>query len=272
MLIEGNKVFDGFKEKLKHSLHTIEGQLQLKVDQMSLESVIKKVEKKLGDELKQKIGLGELRKNNFDLSKKIDGIQTKITQTLVDTLIELQSEEAPLILKLNHEKGKCGSCDQPIKENVKLSGTRSHRPFKNLAGQTLVSVYPTNFMHTANSSLAPVFEGLNTISNIKEAELLNTQLKHKYKGSLNNPKQLSQSPFTNSASSIDIIAKRKEEGNISSRHMDKKQIESDFSDERKKFGLVLIEELDKVNVSSIRIKQAANQIIEKKEKMVKKER
>jgi len=90
--------------------------LQLKVDQLGLIELSKKLEKKFVDEMKMKIGVDELKKNNTSLYRKIDDIQNKISKTLVDTLIDLQTEETPLITKTNNRLNqKCGSCDQPIK-------------------------------------------------------------------------------------------------------------------------------------------------------------
>ena len=49
--------------------------------------------------------------------KKIDNLESKISRTLVDTLIDLQMDEQPLIVKRNLKdisEQKCASCGQNL--------------------------------------------------------------------------------------------------------------------------------------------------------------
>ena len=53
--------------------------------------------------MKEKIDKKEMNKNNQYLKRKIDNLESKISRTLVDTLIDLQMDEAPLVVKRNFE-------------------------------------------------------------------------------------------------------------------------------------------------------------------------
>lgn len=64
--------------------------------------------------------------------KQIDTLENKISKTLVDTLIDLQIEEAPLILKKGVGLDKCGSCNQVLQ---KESNTNSINNFISTSNQ-----------------------------------------------------------------------------------------------------------------------------------------
>ena len=52
-----------------------------------------------------------------NLNKKIDSLENKISKTLVDTIIDLQMDEAPLLIKKNSRNYElCASCNQPVKK------------------------------------------------------------------------------------------------------------------------------------------------------------
>ena len=86
----------------------------------------KKVDTKLSSEMQKKIDKNDMKKNNHMINKKIDTLENKISKTLVDTLIDLQMEEAPLIVKKPfnpntgniNEREKCASCNQMIYYNT----------------------------------------------------------------------------------------------------------------------------------------------------------
>lgn len=284
MIIESSKIFDGFKAKLRHSIHTIEDQLQLKVDQMGLDSILKKIEKKIADELKLKIGVDDLKKNTNEISRRIDTVQSKITKTLVDTLIELQSEEAPLILKLNNhnnEKGKCVSCDQPFKDLVKHAKTL--KPFKKTAGSTAFSGNFSQYIHPMSSAM--VIQNENLTENnivIQEGDLSSSnyyseklvKIGHQNKHStIPNTKMMVSTTFhtNNNSISVPFINPKSSHHVISSKQLESLMIDTNYSEEKKKFSQIVSDELDRVNVNSNRIKNAANMIIEKKEKMSRKD-
>ena len=114
---ESNNIFDDFKFGLKESISRIESQLRDKVDKLGLDQFWNKINEQLLSEMKEKIDKKEMNKNNQYLKRKIDNLESKISRTLVDTLIDLQMDEAPLVVKRNfreiNEK-KCASCGQNL--------------------------------------------------------------------------------------------------------------------------------------------------------------
>lgn len=113
---ESGKILNDFKGDLKLSITKIEDQLTEKVDKFSLEEFGKYVNNKLSQEMNKKLDRNDLKKNNNLINKKIDTLETKISKTLVDTLIDLQMEEAPLLVKKSMGGGgeKCASCNQVV--------------------------------------------------------------------------------------------------------------------------------------------------------------
>ena len=109
---ESGKILDEFKVDLKLSITKIEDQLTEKVDRFSLDEFGKRVDNKLNNEINKKLDRNDLKKNNNIINKKIDTLENKISKTLVDTLIDLQMEEAPLIVKKSMNGEKCASCNQ----------------------------------------------------------------------------------------------------------------------------------------------------------------
>lgn len=117
---ESGKILSEFKSDLKNSINKIEEQLREKVDKFSLDEFGKNVNDKLSNEMNKKLDRSDLRKNNNLINKKIDTLENKISKTLVDTLIDLQMEEAPLIVKkpiAGNGSEKCASCNQIILNN-----------------------------------------------------------------------------------------------------------------------------------------------------------
>lgn len=112
---ESGKILIEFKGDLKNSITKIEEQLREKVDKFSLDEFGKYVNEKLSQEMNKKLDRNDLKKNNNLINKKIDTLENKISRTLVDTLIDLQMEEAPLIVKKtlgSTGNEKCASCNQ----------------------------------------------------------------------------------------------------------------------------------------------------------------
>ena len=121
---ESNFILEDFKTGLKASITKIEDQLRDKVDKLGLDQFWNKVNEQLIEEMKQKIDKKELNKNNMYLKKKIDNLESKISRTFVDTLIDLQMDEAPLLVKKNFREiteQKCASCGQNL-QNDKNNG------------------------------------------------------------------------------------------------------------------------------------------------------
>ena len=114
---ESNSILEDFKYGLKDSINRIESQLRDKVDKLGLDEFWNKINEQLISEMKEKIDKKEMNKNNQYLKRKIDNLESKISRTLVDTLIDLQMDEAPLVVKRNFreiKENKCASCGQNL--------------------------------------------------------------------------------------------------------------------------------------------------------------
>ena len=73
-------------------------------------------------DLKEKLDKNDLKKNNNMFNRKIDNLESKISKTLVDTIIDLQMDEQPLIIKKNgNGVDVCASCNQPVNK-INVSG------------------------------------------------------------------------------------------------------------------------------------------------------
>lgn len=129
--IETTKIVDQFKNKLSIFTHKFEDELNNKIDQIGLYSFEKKINSKLYYELKDKLNKNELKKNNNLLNRKIDSLENKISKTLVDTIIDLQMDEAPLLLKKNNKNLEvCASCNQLLQRNNSINSDISMSPNK----------------------------------------------------------------------------------------------------------------------------------------------
>ena len=116
---ESQRILEEFKSDLRNSISKIEEQLRDKVDKFGLVEFGQKINHKLGNEMSRKIDKSDMSKNNLYISRKIDNLENKISRTLVDTLIDLQMDEAPLMTKKNFMRNteKCASCNQPLPQN-----------------------------------------------------------------------------------------------------------------------------------------------------------
>ena len=131
---ESNNIFDDFKSGLKESINRIETQLKDKVDKLGLDEFWNKINEQLIAEMKEKIDKKEMNKNNQYLKRKIDNLESKISRTLVDTLIDLQMDEAPLVIKRNFREikdNKCASCGQNL-PNINTGIMNNSSDFNNL--------------------------------------------------------------------------------------------------------------------------------------------
>lgn len=112
---ETSKVIDQFKVKLESFTNRFEHELKNKIDLMGLSSFEHKINNKLYVEMRDKLDKNDLKKNNNTINRKIDSLENKISKTLVDTIIDLQMDEAPLIVKKNMKNiEKCASCNQVL--------------------------------------------------------------------------------------------------------------------------------------------------------------
>jgi len=112
------QVVEQFKLKLNSFTNKFENELKNKIDRIGLNNFETKLNSKLNFDLRDKLNRNDLKKNNFAINKKIDTLENKISKTLVDTIIDLQMDDAPLLLKQNNKNvGLCASCNRPFAEN-----------------------------------------------------------------------------------------------------------------------------------------------------------
>jgi chromosome segregation ATPase len=113
------KIMQQFKTRLESFTTKFEHELKNKIDQINLSDFENKMNNKIHIDLKDKLDKNDLRKNNNVIKKKIESLETKISKTFVDTIIDLQMEEQPLIIKKNVNGADiCASCNQHISKNT----------------------------------------------------------------------------------------------------------------------------------------------------------
>ncbi|MCQ2819418.1 MAG: hypothetical protein MJ252_19320 [archaeon] len=132
---ESQKILIEFKSDLKNSISKIEAQLKGKVDRLGLMEFGQKIDNKVSTQMKKKLGRDELTKNNVYINRKIDSLETRISKSLVDTLIDLQMEEAPLLVKKNMVGGspsnwqeRCASCNQVLPQYMQGKYVQGNTP------------------------------------------------------------------------------------------------------------------------------------------------
>ncbi len=94
--------------------------------------------------MKEKIDKKEMNKNNQYFKRKIDNLESKISRTLVDTLIDLQMDEAPLVVKRNFREitgQKCASCGQNLPNAINSGIMSNSTDFNN----NLINQYTKSF-------------------------------------------------------------------------------------------------------------------------------
>ena len=125
--IETVKTVGQFREKLEIFTRRFEEELRNKIDQMGLNNFEKRMNTKIYFNLKDKLNRNEMQKNNNVINRKIDSLENKISKTLVDTIIDLQMDEAPLIIKkTSNNLDICASCNQIIKDRGYINVTEQN--------------------------------------------------------------------------------------------------------------------------------------------------
>ena len=120
--IETGKIMQQFRNKLDGFTTRFEYELRNKIDQIGLTDFENKMNNKFYIDLREKLDKTDLKKNNNMLNRKIDNLESKISKTLVDTIIDLQMDEQPLIIKKNgNGVDVCASCNQPVNK-INASG------------------------------------------------------------------------------------------------------------------------------------------------------
>ena len=122
--IETAKIMQQFKTRLESFTNRFEYELKNKIDQIGLTDFENKINNKFYIDLREKLDKNDLKKNNNLLNRKIDNLESKISKTLVDTIIDIQMDDQPLIIKKNGNGiDVCASCNQPLtKINTNGSG------------------------------------------------------------------------------------------------------------------------------------------------------
>ena len=152
--IETVKTVGQFREKLEIFTRRFEEELRSKIDQMGLNNFEKRMNTKIYFDLKDKLNRNEMQKNNNAINRKIDSLENKISKTLVDTIIDLQMDEAPLIIKkASNNMDICASCNQLIqKERGYISNTEQNTQSYQNYNKNLIS---------NNNKFRKTFHGLN---------------------------------------------------------------------------------------------------------------
>jgi hypothetical protein len=117
-------------DEIRNAVNTVEGKLSEKADMNIFDEFGKKVDIKMTNEFQKKLDKTDLRKNNCLINKKIDSLENKISKTLVDTLIDLQMDDQPLIIKKTNAGEKCASCNQYKIYNNMSNNTNNFNPMK----------------------------------------------------------------------------------------------------------------------------------------------
>ena len=154
------KVIEQFKAKLNSFTDKFENELKNKIDKMGLNIFENKLNSKLSFDLKDKLNKNDLKKNNYMINKKIDKLENKISKTLVDTIIDLQMDDAPLLLKKNQRNVElCASCNRPLNDNNVYSKTIEHIP-TNTSTNFMITPRKNHIRNIASLKKLPVIPNL----------------------------------------------------------------------------------------------------------------
>ena len=150
------KVVEQFKLKLNSFTDKFENELKNKIDKMGLNVFENKLSSKLNLDLKDKLNKNDLKKNNFMINKKIDTLENKISKTLVDTIIDLQMDDAPLLMKKNNRNVElCASCNRPLNDNNLCSKTIEPNPNHTITSPNFVMIPKAKIKNIASLKKLP---------------------------------------------------------------------------------------------------------------------
>ena len=151
---ETTKIVEQFKNKLSSFTYKFEDELRNKIDQIGLYSFEKRINSRLLIELKEKLDKNELKKSNNVINRKIDSLENKISKTLVDTIIDLQMDEAPLISKKNSKNLEfCASCNQLLKRNNSINSDGGLSPNKTYGNKFKIKNIKCSGNNTQNMNI-----------------------------------------------------------------------------------------------------------------------
>ena len=165
------KVVEEFKSKLDSFTNKFENELRMKIDHGGLSVFEDKMSSKFRLDLKEKLDKAELKKNNFVIKRKLNNLENKISKTLVDTIIDLQMDEAPLIVKTNAQNVElCASCNQTLKKSFGYTERNFYRNSElNTLGHGHKKSLKSNSNHHSNLNLNS--KDINTNTNSKNKKL-----------------------------------------------------------------------------------------------------
>ena len=171
--LETLKVVEEFKSKLDSFTNKFENELKMKIDHGGLSVFEDKMSSKFRLDLKEKLDKAELKKNNFVIKRKINNLENKISKTLVDTIIDLQMDEAPLIVKTNAQNVElCASCNQTLKKSFGYTERNFYRNSElNTLGHGHKKSLKSNSNHHSNLNLNSKDINTNTNTNSKNKKL-----------------------------------------------------------------------------------------------------
>lgn len=111
---ESKAIFEEYKEGLKDNLTEIKENMKTKVDQFVLEDYARKFDMKMFEQISYKLDKTDMKKNNTAFLKKIENLECRISKALVETLLDVQGSDGPLLT--TGKADKCASCNQPTKK------------------------------------------------------------------------------------------------------------------------------------------------------------
>ena len=161
--LESIKTVNQFREKLEIFSRRFEEELRNKIDQMGLNNFEKRINSKFYYDLKDKLNRQEMQKNNNLINRKIDSLENKISKTLVDTIIDLQMDEAPLIVKkAPNNLEVCASCNQVIPKEIENKSIINNDLINQSNPNTNKSININKFMsNSTNNKFRKTFYGFN---------------------------------------------------------------------------------------------------------------
>lgn len=250
---ESNRILEDFKQDLKTSINKIEDQLREKVDRFNLDEFGKKIDSKFVFEINKKLDRNDLKKNTNLINRKIDTLENKISKTLVDTLIDLQMEEAPLIVKKSVGGEKCASCNQYLPHSHNHHDQGNHYEHKNLY-KTTSKFHATGYRPGESNKVSSgnMININNPINEVSEDERGNN---------INNSKKAFQLPDINlNKSNPDLASKKKVAGKYAAK--DTSNINSD--NEMKNLNALINEDLEKKYLGPNDLIKTANKVYDNK--------
>ena len=92
----------------------INTKLRGKVEMDKLYEMSSTISKQFNTEISNKLDKKELKMRTTVINKKIDFLEKKVTKALIDSLMEIHTDEAPLIVKQSWVGDNCASCGQLV--------------------------------------------------------------------------------------------------------------------------------------------------------------